>query len=207
MTRRPFARPRTVLALCLSLCVVGAAAADDGAGARGEKDATKQETAPPELTLPKLDLPKLDLPDTNDLSAGRRADEAEKGPTKVHYAIESVRHAHAFRTGRSGACEPVGALEGFRLASVPSNVEAFATCLRVKATAGVVATLDARIYDPAGREVAHASGEISFARRSNTVDYVVSWIGFPAKMLGRYEMVLRVGGETVRKVALPVEGT
>lgn len=196
-------------ALLLSLGLAAEAAAGDG----GTKaPAEKADTlTPPRLEVPKLEVPRLDVPQadlgTAGLSTGRKADSAGAGPTAVHFTIDAAHLARSFRTGRDGACVADGPLDGFRLPGVPATVEAFETCVRVTASAGVVSTLEARILDPAGREVASASGEVSFAGRSRTVDYVISWTGFPAPRTGRYLLVLRLGGDTVREFPIRVEGS
>lgn len=186
--------PIAVLALCLPLLAYAETAT---------RKTSAADTAPPKMDF-KLDLPSFDVPTTGDLEDGRTSQAQGKGPTKVAYAIEAVKHAKSFRVGREGACEPQGAIESFKVPTFPATVEAFETCLRLKASSGVVASIEARILDPQGKEVASAGGEVSFARKSNTIDYVISWIGFPARSGGQYKMVVRVGGETSRELTLPV---
>jgi hypothetical protein len=201
---RPF-----VLILLLAVLALpsGAARAGDGGTAPDPTLDAGVGAMVPKVAVPSLDLGDLGVPSAGGLSADRPAAPQATGPTKVTFAAGDLRLARRFAVAAGGGCSARGALQGFRLDGFPGTVTPFETCLRLSASAGVVAHLEARILDPSGHDVADADGEVSFAHAGKTQDFVIAWRGFPARHPGTYRLEVTLGGRDAGHFPIVVAGT
>ncbi len=188
----------TVLVLAafvLALGPVDAARAGDGGTSARDGGPAASDDVTPKVDVPTLDLGGLGVPSAGGLAGGPAAPRAKPtGPSKTTFGATDLRLARRFDAVAGGGCRARASLKGFRLDTFPGTVAPFETCLRLSATAGVVAHLEARILDPAGHPIATADGEVSFARAGKTQDFVIAWRGFPARHPGTYRLEVSLGG-------------
>ncbi|MDF1563960.1 MAG: hypothetical protein P1V51_13005 [Deltaproteobacteria bacterium] len=151
---------------------------------------------------PKLELDKPDTESLGDIEMEGKAAPKTPGmaaPTKVTYAVESAALGRGFKIkNKKTGCVAKAALKGFTLEKIPGPTGPFQTCLRLSASDGVVAAIEARIVGPGGIELADASGEVSFARSGKTMDFVIDWTGFVARAPGVHKLEV-VLASTARK--------
>jgi hypothetical protein len=205
--------PWTAALLGLAL-LCGPALADEVAGERdaedGESEAAAETAGPgagmPTFTVPTLDLPRTALPGTQleAPEAARRDAPERRAQAPVEFRVINVQHARGHRTARGGCVARGPTLQGFNLPDFPGDVQPFTTCFRLAADRTVIARFDAAILDPDGREVADASGEVSFAASGTTIDYVVEWVSFRARAPGTYELVVRLDRNEVGRFPIEV---
>ncbi len=180
---------------------------DQAAEGDGADDGKKAEgPSLPSISVPNLNLPVGSVPGVDGLK--RQSVEREEVPERrrlkqAEYTVRKVVHAHGHRASARG-CAPTGRLEGFKVERFPSRIQEFSSCVRLSADRAVIARLAARILNPRGREVADASGEVSFDGRGTAVDYVIEWVGFPAERPGTYEIVLELDHKEVARFPLEV---
>ena len=174
-------------------------------GAAESKAPAREGSAVPQINIPRFELPTTKLPEVElEVTTTKREELPERAqPRSVGFSVESIDHARSHRATARG-CVARGRLEGFRIAEFPTQVQPFSSCIRFSAERPVIARLEARILDPGGREVADATGEVSFAGGGKTIDYVIAWAGFPARDAGTYEIVVSLERTEVGRFPLEV---
>jgi hypothetical protein len=154
----------------------------------------------------KVEVPKIDLsgmsaiPNAEGLQA-RKAEPTTMAPRAgdgdLKYEVVTIAHARQFsRTGKGYA--PVGGLlRQIALEGNPPATQRFTTYVRVRATRETDAAIEVVILDPSGDTALSGTGHIRFKKfgKGADADWTIDWDPTPRPRGGKYQVVVRVGGQ------------
>ncbi len=159
-------------------------------------------------SAPKLDL---GLPKFTDIPKGEGLEKPkEKAPeqTRTNVASEpicslvSLQHAKGFIRSPEGA-RPSAPYPAVIATGAPPTLEKFITMVRVKCTDKKSRGVEVVVLDGAGDTVMEASGELGF-RAGAEADWQVEWEPTSVRRALNLSVLVRVGGEPLGTVPLPV---
>ena len=189
--------------LFLSLCVVSAVAlAGDPAAAKKKKADVKV----PSFTLPSMgEVPKgegMQKQKAEPLSAPGPSTER---PADATYKVTKVQFAKQFVHGAGGQ-QPVQPFTSVALRGNPLTTEKFSSLVKVKCPQKVNAPIELAVLDPRGDTAMSANGELVFkGSTTDEVEYLVDWDPTPARAGGKFQLLVRVGGQPMGSWPLVVE--
>ncbi|HVE85590.1 MAG TPA: hypothetical protein VND93_22205 [Myxococcales bacterium] len=195
-------RPPSLLLRLAVLCVCGFTASALAADPAAKK---KPAVKVPSFTLPSMgEVPKADG------LQKQKADAAPAGPSAVRgqdatYTVTKVMFAKQFVYGAGGQA-PVAPFTSVALRGSPLTTEKFSSLVKVKCPQKVNAPIEIAILDPRGDTAMSASGELVFkGATTDEVEYLVDWDPTPARAGGKFQLLVRVGGQPMGSWPLVVE--
>jgi len=189
----------------LCLCLSAVALAADPAPSSG---ATKKK--PSTVKVPSFTLPSMgEVPKAEGLQKPK-ADAPPPGPSTarpadVTYTVTKVQFAKQFVHGPGGQ-QPVQPFSSVALRGSPLTTEKFSSLVKVKCPQKVNAPIELAVLDPRGDTAMSASGELVFkGATTDEVEYLVDWDPTPARAGGKFQLLVRVGGQPMGSWPLVVE--
>jgi hypothetical protein len=184
------------LLVLLALAVPGLAGAQDGG--------THKAKAKPSGKAPNLDL---GLPTFGAIPSGTqlnkpKANDSLDTPTVTSagaaYSVVRIQHAKAFARSPTGSVPMGGALEAIPLSGKPLSTEKFTTVVRVKSPARSSGSIELAVVDGRGDTLMSSRGELTFrGTKGDEVDYAIDWDPTPCRAGGDYQILVRVGGQSL----------
>jgi hypothetical protein len=179
----------------LALAAPAMASAPDG----GTKAKTKSSAKAPNLDL---GIPNFTaIPSGTQLNKPKANDTLD-APTVTSagaaYSVVRIQHAKAFARTPTGSMPMGGAFETLPLSGKPLSTEKFTTVVRVKSPQRSGASIELAIVDSRGDTLMSSSGELTFrGTKGDEVDYAIDWDPTPCRGGGDYEILVRIGGQSL----------
>jgi len=185
--------------LCLCLSAVALAA-----------DPAPAKKKPSNVKVPSFTLPSMgEVPKGEGLQKAK-ADAPPPGPSATRpadatYTVTKVAFAKQFVHGPGGQ-QPVQPFTSVALRGSPLTTEKFSSLVKVKCPQKVNAPIELAVLDPRGDTAMSASGELVFkGATTDEVEYLVDWDPTPARAGGKFQLLVRVGGQPMGSWPLVVE--